>query len=70
VELWLREILPAITIVWVDEYTHFAATEAMLTAGNRGPSLVDCSSFAIMDDKGITHAFAYDEHFTVHGYKR
>ncbi len=38
VEIMHREILPALTILWVDEFTHFAATEAMLTAGNRGQS--------------------------------
>ncbi|MHB9026038.1 MAG: type II toxin-antitoxin system VapC family toxin [Armatimonadota bacterium] len=63
-----RNILPAVTVLWIDESIHFAATEAVLSSGKHGPSLVDCSSFALMHEHGITQAFAYDAHFTKQGF--
>ena len=68
VEVLLRDILPAITVIWIEEALHFAAMEAMLTAGARGPSLVDCASFAFMDSAGITQAFSYNQHFALQGF--
>jgi len=68
VSIFTRDILPAVTIIWVDEPTHFAATEAVLTAGRKNLSLVDCSSFAIMHESGITTAFTYDDHFPQQGF--
>ncbi len=59
-------LLPATTVLWVDEMTHRAAMEAMLAAGSDGPSLVDCSSLALMHARGIRRAFAYDRHFAVY----
>lgn len=57
-----QALLPATTILWVDETIHLAAMEAMLMTGTNGPSLVDCSSFALMHTRGIDHAFTYDKH--------
>ena len=59
-EVFVHDILPAISILWIDEAMHF---------GN-GPSLVDCSSFALLDAKGITRVFAYDQHFSARGFLR
>jgi predicted nucleic acid-binding protein len=64
---FVREMLPATAILWVDDATHFAATEAMLMGGTHAPSLVDCTSFALMHEHGILHALAYDAHFTAIG---
>jgi uncharacterized protein len=58
-----RALVPATTVLWVDQAAHHAATEAMLVTGRDGPSLVDCTSFALMDAHGINQAFAYDKHF-------
>jgi len=63
-----RVLLPVTTVLWVDEPTHQAAVEAMLAAGSDGPSLVDCSSFALLRARGLRHAFAYDKHFAAHGW--
>ncbi len=62
-------LLPATTVLWVDEPIHFAAQEAMLATGVNGPSLVDCSSFALMHARGISEAFAYDKHFAAQSKK-
>ncbi len=61
-----QALLPVVNVLWVDEPIHFAAVEAMLTSGAQGPSLVDCSSFALMHGRGISHAFAYDKHFAAY----
>jgi uncharacterized protein len=58
-----QSLLPATTVLRVDESTHHAAMEATLATGNDGPSLVDCSSLALMRARGIDAAFAYDRHF-------
>jgi len=62
------KLLPGISVWWVDETIHQAGLMAMIQAGNNGPSLVDCTSFAMMDAHGITHALAYDRHFTAAGF--
>ena len=61
-----QSLLPATTVLWVDEPLHYAAVEAMLAAGNNGPSLVDCSAFALMHSRGLSQAFAYDRHFAAY----
>ncbi len=61
-----QSLLPATTVLWVDETLHQAAVEAMLAAGDNGPSPVDCSAFALMHSRGLTHAFAYDRHFAAY----
>lgn len=33
-------------------------------------SLVDCTTFALMERMGITHAFAFDDHFLYYRYGR
>lgn len=65
---FLDNLLPFTTILWVDQKLHVSATEAMIAYGKNGPSLVDCSSFAIMRANGIAHALAYDKHFAAQGF--
>jgi len=31
-------------------------------------SFIDCTSFALMRERGITTAFSFDEHFTRQGF--
>jgi len=62
------KILPGISVWWIDEAIHQSGLNAMLLASNNGPSLVDCTSFALMYAHGITHAFAFDRHFTAAGF--
>ena len=53
---------------WVSEDDHLRAMEALLIAGRRKLSLVDCISFRSMQKLGLTTAFAFDEHFREQGF--
>ena len=64
---FLDSLIPLTVVLWIDQKVHSAATEAMIVHGKNGPSLVDCSSFAIMRDNAITRALAYDKHFSSQG---
>lgn len=66
---FVRDAVPALKVVWVDEGIHNAAVAAVLAAGRRGPSLVDCVSFEITRRMGITRVLAYDRHFAEMGYE-
>jgi predicted nucleic acid-binding protein len=63
-----EDILPMITVEWVDEATHRAGVTGVLTARRRKLSLVDCTSFDIMRKLGIKKVFAYDPHFKEQGF--
>jgi predicted nucleic acid-binding protein len=65
---FLDNLLPLAMALWIDQKIHAAATAAMIAHGKNGPSLVDCSSFAMMRDTGIANALAYDKHFTEQGF--
>jgi uncharacterized protein len=64
-----QDMLPLISIEWVEEPTHAAALLALFTANRRTLSLVDCSSFEVMRRRGITRVFAFDEHFREQGFE-
>jgi predicted nucleic acid-binding protein len=61
------ELLPVVTREWVTELDHAAAVNALLTAGRRHLSLVDCSSFQLMRRLVVKRAFAIDRHFAEQG---
>jgi len=65
-----RDVLPLIHVEWVEPHLHQAAVAALLAARKRGLSLVDCSSFEVMRSLGFDTAFAFDRHFTEHGFSR
>lgn len=62
------EILPVITVDWVDETIHKEAAAALLIAGRKDLSLVDCSSFVTMRRLGLRRAFALDHRFREQGF--
>jgi predicted nucleic acid-binding protein len=62
------ELLPVVRVLWVDEALHDAACTALMAAGRGDVSLVDWVSFEAMRRYGVTHAFAFDEHFWSHGF--
>jgi predicted nucleic acid-binding protein len=64
-----RDVLPVLTIRWLGEEQHVAATAAVLAAGRRRLSLVDCTSFEVMKDLGIRRCFAFDPHFREQGFE-
>lgn len=60
---------PLLDIHWVDAAVHATALAAVLTAGRRQLSLVDCASFVIMRANGVRQAFTLDEHFREQGFQ-
>lgn len=61
-------VAPLVRELWVDRGVHREAVTAVLTAGRRRLSLVDCSSFALMRRHGLDTAFAFDDHFPEQGF--
>ncbi len=61
-------LVPLLSVVWVNEQLHRQALSALLVAGHRDLSLVDCTRFQIMRDADIDRAFAYDAHFRQQGF--
>ena len=61
--------LPTMTMVWVTTDDHAFGTEALLSAGRRSLSLVDCISFVVMRRLSLTNVFAFDKHFTEQGFE-
>jgi len=64
-----EDVVPALRMCWVDERVHAAAAGALLAARRRGLGLVDCASFALMEEMGLRRAFAYDRHFRERGFE-
>ena len=64
VRSFVRDVLPAVEVTYVDQLLHEAALSVFLAAGRRQLSLVDCVSFEFMRRGRIDRAFAFDRHFT------
>jgi len=63
------EIVPLLDVYWLSAEAHQAALKAFLAASKRSLSLVDCSSFEVMRRQNLKRAFAFDKHFTDHGFE-
>ena len=63
-----NDILPMISVEWVDESLHRSGVSALITAGRRRLSLVDCTSFETMRRVGTQRAFTFDQHFAEQGF--
>ncbi len=61
--------VPLLQVTWIDSSLHDRAMAALLTAGRRDLSLVDCVSFEVMRELGLNTAFAFDEHFRQQGFR-
>ena len=55
-------------LAWIGAGEHLAAIRRWTQAGNRGLSLVDCTSFAVMDAQGLRRAVAFDAQFAQAGF--
>jgi uncharacterized protein len=62
------DFAPLLRITWVDAALHNRAMTALLITGERDLSLVDCVSFELMRQQGLTTAFAFDSHFARQGF--
>lgn len=65
----LDDLLPPLSIVWVDAGLHAEAVTAFLAANRRHVSLVDWTSFVLMRNLAITDALAFDADFVDNGFK-
>ena len=63
-----QRLLPAAELVVMDETTHHRSVDRWLAAGSRDLSLVDVTSFVMMERRGIDSAFAYDADFPAAGF--
>jgi uncharacterized protein len=64
-----EDIVPVLNIEWIDAHQHARSVAALLIAGRRQLSLVDCSSFETMRSFGIHEAFTLDRHFAEQGFR-
>ena len=53
---------------WVSRREHDQAVELLEERGRRGLSLVDCVSFVVMRELGVSTALAYDSDFEREGF--
>jgi predicted nucleic acid-binding protein len=63
----LEDLLPEIETIWVDEALHAAGVAALLSSPS-AISLVDHVSFAVMRERGIQNALAFDSDFAKAGF--
>ena len=63
------DLLAVVTVVLIDEVLHTQAVATLLDANRRRLSLVDCASFALMRQHGISSALAFDPHFEERGFQ-
>ena len=64
-----EDVVPLVRIDWVAEGRHRAAAGAVVAAGRRKLSLVDCVSFQTMRELGVRSAFCFDKHFKDQGFE-
>lgn len=67
VRAFLQNVAPEIETIWVDETLHSAGVAALLSSPS-AISLVDHVSFAVMRERGIRTAFAFDVDFAKAGF--
>lgn len=65
---FLDDLVPSLSILWVDEDLHRAAVDRLL-GGRRKVSLVDWVSFELMRRLKISRAFAFDPDFEAQGFR-
>ena len=64
-----RSLVPLVTVRWIEPDQHRQALERLLKRDHRKLSLVDCTSFIMMDREGIRTALALDPDFAENGYE-
>jgi len=64
-----EEIVPILEVEWWGRISTTRPVTALLAAGRKGLSLVDCVSFAAMRRGGIRDVFGFDPHFEGAGFQ-
>jgi predicted nucleic acid-binding protein len=63
------DVVPVLRVQWVGETEHRLGVTALVAAGRRQLSLVDCVSFVTMRDLRLDTAFAFDRDFADQGFR-
>lgn len=69
VRTFTADFVPLIDVDWVGADVHSAAVSALLVAGRRDLSLVDCVSFESMRRRDVRRVFAFDDDFGRQGFE-
>ena len=67
--LWYRDVLNLVEVLWIDGSMHNLAYELWLSLGRRKLSFVDCVSFVTMRHYKVEKVFVFDRHFEEQGFK-
>jgi len=67
VRTFFGAIYPLLEIVWVDDALMTLAIPLLLTANRTNLSMVDCTSFLVMQRLQVKKVFAFDRHFAEQG---
>lgn len=67
--LFCTNVCPGLEVFWVEPDLHTAGVDAVLAAGRRRLSLVDCVSFAVMRRRNLNTVFTFDPHFAEQGFE-
>ena len=68
VEALATFVMPWVNVSWVEDRVHEQALAALLAAGKRDLSLVDCASFVLMRRLGVRAVLTVDRHFADQGF--
>lgn len=63
-----RDVVPLLSLEWVEPAVHEAGLAAVLAVKRRHLSLVDCVSFEVMRRKGVKNVLVFDKHFHEQGF--
>lgn len=66
---FFAEALKNLEVVWIDEPLQKHATSLWHNSKDRHLSIVDCTSFAVMQKLKLTHAATFDSHFSKNGFE-
>ncbi len=69
VRILVEDVLPVIRVQWIAPEDHAVGVSALLTAGRRDLSLVDCVSFHTMRQLSVSDAFTFDQDFAEQGFR-
>ena len=68
-DLWYRDVLAVVSVLWIDESVHKEAHALWLGLSRKRVSFVDCTSFVAMRRSGLGTAFCFDRHFREQGFR-
>jgi len=66
--LWYKDILGTLDVLWIDAETHERGLALWLNLGRVGLSFVDGVSFVTMHQHEIEKAFCFKPYFSDHGF--